>query len=153
MKVYISGKIGEEVPSDETRIKFVLACASLFAMGHEYFNPTCSGLGSLAEKLAKQNGTTFYEEILLLDLVELKKCDAVLMLPDWEQSPGALTEYQYAKATRKKFFFAKREHAEEFLRKQWATLPENRRRPASRAAVKEMFQYAKKHVEEAWIGI
>ena len=153
MKVYISGKIGEEVPSDETRIKFVLACATLFEMEHEYFNPTCSGLGSLAEKLAKQNGTTFYEEILLLDLMELKKCDAILMLSDWKQSPGAQVEYQFAKAIGKNIRFAKREHAEAYLMEQWSAIPENGKRRLGHAAVKDMQKYAEEHINEIWLPI
>jgi hypothetical protein len=40
MKVYISGKIGEEVISDATRQKFVRAEKMLEAKGYDVFNPT-----------------------------------------------------------------------------------------------------------------
>lgn len=96
MKIYISGKIGEEIPSPETLAKFKAAEDMLKGKGFDVFNPTTSGLGAHAESLAKKNGTTFYEEILLLDLQELKKCDAIYMLSDWVQSPGALIETNYA---------------------------------------------------------
>ena len=153
MKVYISGKIGEEVPSDEIRIEFTIACAVLSAMGHECFNPICSGLGSIAERLAKLNGTTFYEEILLLNLMELKKCDAILMLPDWNQSPSAQVEYQFAKVIGKSIRFAKRGHAEEYLMKQWCAIPENGKRRLSHATVKDMKKYVDEHINEIWLPI
>lgn len=96
IKFYISGKIGEEVPSPETLAKFKAAEDMLKGKGFDVFNPTTSGLGAHAESLARKNGTNFYEEILLLDLQELKKCDAIYMLSDWVQSPGALIETNYA---------------------------------------------------------
>lgn len=35
---------------------------------------------------------------MLLDLQELAKCDAICMLPDWIESPGAEVEFRFAKA-------------------------------------------------------
>lgn len=96
--VYISGKIGEEVLSEATREKFAKAEKWLKAQGYDVFNPTTSGLGKAAEQAAKKYATTFYKEILLYDLMALKRCDAIYMLPDWKHSPGALVEYFYAKA-------------------------------------------------------
>ena len=98
MKVYISGKIGEEVLSDATRKKFARAEDMLRLKGYDVFNPTTSGLGKLAEDLAKKNGTDFYREIMVLDLGELALCDAIYMLPDHKDSPGAAVELAYAKA-------------------------------------------------------
>ena len=93
MRVYISGKIGEEVLSEATREKFAKAEAYLKGWDFEVFNPTTSGLGERAEELAKVNGTDFYTEIMKLDLAELTKCDAIYMLTDWTDSPGAKREY------------------------------------------------------------
>jgi len=101
MRIYISGKIGEETPSPETLAKFRRVEDMLCSMGYDVFNPTTSGLGAHAESLAKKNGTTFYEEILLLDQQELKKCDGVYMLNDWRLSPGARSELALARALRR----------------------------------------------------
>ena len=100
MKFYISGKIGENAPSKETLAKFKEAEEFLKEKGHEVFNPTTSGLGLHAESLARaaDYDTSFYQEILLLDLVQLSQCDAVLMLPDWHQSPGTKVELMLASA-------------------------------------------------------
>ncbi|GAY28491.1 MULTISPECIES: DUF4406 domain-containing protein [Prevotellaceae] len=97
-KVYIAGKIGKEFPSEATFIKFEKAERQLLSKGYETFNPTNSSLGATADALAKLNGTDFYREIMLLDLQELAKCDAICMLPDWIESPGAEVEFRFAKA-------------------------------------------------------
>ncbi len=97
-KVYISGKIGEEVLSDATREKFAKAEEYIKAKGYKVFNPTTSGLGTMADAYAKACGTNFYTEILLLDIMELKKCDIICLLPDWDESPGAQAELFFAKA-------------------------------------------------------
>jgi len=96
MRVYISGKIGEEVLSEATREKFAKAERELREWDFDVFNPTTSGLGAKAEELAKVNGTDFYTEIMNLDLAELAWCDAIYMLTDWTDSPGAKREYTEA---------------------------------------------------------
>ena len=97
-KVYISGKIGEEVLSEATRQKFASAEKFLKAKGYKVFNPTTSGYGKIAENTAKAKGTTFYREILLLDIMALQQCDIICLLPDWNESPGAQAELSFAKA-------------------------------------------------------
>ena len=82
MRVYISGKIGEEVLSDATRRKFAKAERELREWDFDVFNPTTSGLGLRAEELARQNGTDFYTEIMKLDLEALSWCDAIYLLLD-----------------------------------------------------------------------
>ena len=96
MKVYISGKIGEEILSEATRQKFAKAESYLRDCGFEVFNPTTSGLGELAERRAKEKGTDFYTEIMELDLEQLRGCDAIYMLTDWQDSPGAIREHSEA---------------------------------------------------------
>ena len=96
MKVYISGKIGEEVLSEVTRQKFANAESFLRERNFDVFTPTASGLGELAEKLAKEKGTDFYTEIMILDLEQLIHCDAIYMLRDWQSSPGAIREFMEA---------------------------------------------------------
>lgn len=97
MKVYISGKIGEEVLSEATRQKFAKAEKELRSWDFDVFNPTTSGLGAKAEELARQNGTDFYTEIMKLDLAELERCDAIYLLSDWVDSRGAKQELSRAK--------------------------------------------------------
>ena len=115
MKVYISGKIGEVIPSQETLAKFKEAENDLLSLGFEVFNPTTSGLGkkadALAAKLSKESGKAieWYDAIMLLDLEELAKCDAICMLEDWKDSDGATTEAFYALATKKRFIFSHKE--------------------------------------------
>lgn len=98
MKVYISGKIGEEVISDATREKFARAEKILGALGYDVFNPVTSGLGKMADNHAIATGHSFYREILALDIEALNNCDAIFMLPDYEESPGALAELAFARA-------------------------------------------------------
>ncbi len=107
MKVYISGKIGKDNPNLETLAKFKKAEDMLKSKGHEVFNPTTSGLGRHAESLvqAADYDTSFYQEILLLDLAQLSKCNAVLVLPDWHRSPGAKVEMMLAMALEKPIFY------------------------------------------------
>lgn len=108
MKIYISGKIGEDVPSPETLEKFKMAEDSLRFLGYDVFNPTTSGLGKkadeLAARLSRESGkeVSWYDAILLLDLEELAKCDAICLLDDWKGSDGASTEAFYALATKKR---------------------------------------------------
>lgn len=97
-KVYIAGKIGEDYPSEATLQRFATAERLLKTIGYEVFNPTCSGLGAKAEALAKEKGTDFYREIMLLDLEVLAGCDAIYMLPGWTKSPGARAELKFAEA-------------------------------------------------------
>ena len=100
MKFYISGKIGKEDPSPETLAKFKKAEDMLRSKGHDVFNPTTSGLGRHAESLAQaaDYDTSFYQEIMLLDLVQLAQCDAVFVLEDWQNSPGSKPELMLAMA-------------------------------------------------------
>ena len=107
MRVYISGKIGKDNPSKETLAKFKKAEDMLKSKGHEVFNPTTSGFGNHAEKMvqAASYDTSFYQEILLMDLVQLAQCDAVLVLSDWHRSPGAKVEIMLATALEKPIYY------------------------------------------------
>ena len=100
MRIYISGKIGKDNPSPETLAKFKEAEDMLRSRGHEVFNPTTSGLGRHAESLvqAADYDTSFYQEIMLLDLVQLSQCDAVMVLNDWHNSDGSKVELMLAQA-------------------------------------------------------
>ncbi|MBR6375049.1 MAG: DUF4406 domain-containing protein [Alloprevotella sp.] len=120
MRVYISGKIGEETPSPETLAKFKKAEDMLKGKGYQVFNPTTSGYGAYAEEFVRNYNKClpenmckieWYDKILLMDLDAVATCHAIYMLDDWENSPGANTEYSYAMAIGRKIFFQSKEDA------------------------------------------
>lgn len=107
MRVYVSGKIGEGTISEKTRKKFEAATLELEKMGYEVFDPTAEMWQShLQEKYKvdcrwEYRVVSFYDYVLLRDLMVLATCDAICLLSDWCWSPGARTELDYALATRK----------------------------------------------------
>ncbi|MBR1558030.1 MAG: DUF4406 domain-containing protein [Prevotella sp.] len=123
MRVYISGKIGEEVLSEATRQKFARAEVMLRSKGFNVFNPTTSGFGAYAEEFVENYNKCiseimckrkWYDQILLMDLDALATCHAIYLLDDWEDSDGANVEFSYAMATGKKVFFQDKEDAAVF---------------------------------------
>ena len=120
MKFYIAGKIGEEKVSPGTLAKFKKVETVLREHGYEVFNPTTSGLGKIADVKvleAERQGkkTSWYQEILKLDLNELSFCDGIFLLKDYKQSDGAMIEYHFALANKKKFLFQELFHGVDFL--------------------------------------
>ena len=124
MKVYISGKIGEEVISEATRQKFAKAEEMLKAKGHEVFNP-CNAAwqhvlkrgyeNELFEKGGMKASTIpFYDYCLLRDMMALSTKDAIYFLEDWDKSPGAGAENSFAMATGKKMLWQRLEDAQVF---------------------------------------
>ena len=108
MKIYISGKIGEEVISEATRQKFAKAQKELESKGHEVFNPTCAvwqshlmhGFGAdIQQTIAPPGGPiSRYAYFLLRDMMALATKDAIYMLKDWTKSFGARAEREFALA-------------------------------------------------------
>ena len=120
MKFYIAGKVGEEKVSPGTLAKFKKAETVLREHGYEVFNPTTSGLGKIADVKvleAERQGkkTSWYQEILKLDLNELSFCDGIFLLKDYKKSDGAMIEYHFALANKKKFLFQELFHGVDFL--------------------------------------
>ena len=64
---------------------------------------TASGQEQIHEELMN-SGHSFYQEIMLLDLVQLAQCDAVLVLGDWHNSPGSKPELMLAMALQMPIF-------------------------------------------------
>ena len=165
MRVYISGKIGEEVISDATRRKFGRAEEMLRAKGHEAFNPTSEKwqrtLRRTYEKDLKGEsawieGTFpgFYTCCLLRDLMMLSTKDAIYLLEDWQQSPGAKAEYQFAVAAGKRMYFADRHDACEYLIERMYREAEESGKPIEYDGLQDRndieIAYFKKHLHEAW---
>lgn len=122
MKVYISGKIGEEVISEATRQKFARAEEMLKAKGYEVFNPCDARWQRILEReygndsYVKSPWLTgrfpeFYAYALLRDLMVLSTKDAIYMLADWTKSDGANVELDFARATGKQLFWESKEDA------------------------------------------
>lgn len=160
MKVYICGKIGEEVISDATRRKFARAEEMLKAKGYEVFNPTTSGLGKVADEKvleAERRGekTTWYQEILKLDLDALSFCDGIYLLNDYKQSDGARIEYDFALANKKKFLFQEFFHGVDFLALEF---DEKVGRGIIEVAPEKSYNKARedwgvKHIDSVWIPL
>lgn len=122
MRVYISGKIGEEVISDATRQKFNKAEEMLKAKGFETFNPTNKVWQMDMQFMFKidmkslpyGDKVDFYSYALLRDMMAMTTCDAIYFLQDWEKSKGANTEMSFAMATGKKMLWQNLEDAQLF---------------------------------------
>lgn len=130
MKVYISGKIGEDVISDATREKFKAAQEMLQSLGYEVFNPTCKDWEGLLKKDYADEKETyikydlgempdFYAYALWRDNRVIATKDAIFMLWDWFNSPGAKAELAFAKATKKKILWQDKMDAIKYLRDKW----------------------------------
>lgn len=113
--IYISGKMGERVLSVATVKKFEVAQNKLLYDGWAVINPGSLSFQRCAQKHVKieekkwqklDNGEfDWYAWLLLWDMHSLALCDAIYMLSDWQDSPGATAEYYYAKACGKEIIF------------------------------------------------
>jgi hypothetical protein len=100
-KIYISGKMGEKVLSQATKEKFARAEEKLRGEGWSYVqNPASDDFQrSLYDYISYRNGRRTPEaDIMLFDIGLLAECDAIYMLRDWRESPGATAEHYFAKA-------------------------------------------------------
>ncbi len=82
MKIYLSGKITGDA---NYRQKFGSMEKELFSYGYVVFNPAILPDGFE------------YEDYIDLDLLILSRCDAIFLMRDWKNSPGAKREYEEAK--------------------------------------------------------
>ena len=119
MRVYISGKIGEEVISEATREKFARAERML----EQHLNPEFDMIINPASEAFQDTMRRAFEwrelrrnlpDILLYDLQWLRTCDAIYFLDDWDKSNGANVEHSYAMATGKKMLWQRLEDAQVF---------------------------------------
>ena len=112
MYIYISGKIGERVISPATRKKFMRYHKMISDYGHTAFNPTSPGWQEYIQTWLKgrknyleKKGISDYAEVLRMDITRLTECDAIYMLPDFIESPGAKAEHAFAIACGKQVFY------------------------------------------------
>jgi hypothetical protein len=113
--IYISGKMGEKRLSKNTIEKFHVAQQKLLDEGWDIINPASPQFQKCAQKHVRieeekwkelEHGSfDWYAWLLLWDMHSLALCDAIYMLRDWKESPGATSEYYYAKACGKDIIF------------------------------------------------
>ena len=123
MRVYISGKIGEEALSDATAQKFARAEAMLYKTGRfsVVFNPCDEAVQYLLKHqydsacIIGDCIADRYSFYLIKTMAEMYRCEAVYMLADWKLSPGARAEYHTAMAMGKRMFFQDRTDAAEYV--------------------------------------
>lgn len=166
-KIYISGKIGEEVISDATREKFARAEEMLRAKGYEVFNPAderwqrtlkrgYEGDSYVKSPWIAGKFPDFYGYCLLRDLMVLSTKDAVYFLDDWQKSNGANTEMSYATATGKRMFFQDRHDACEYLVGRMYKEVRKGNPPGEYLELSRNdaeIAYFTKHLDEAWLPI
>jgi len=92
MKVYVAGPYTPDDGREETRLANI-RCASeaaqqLLKAGHTPFCPHTMTAG--------WEQTCDYDDFLRLGMEWLAACDAILLLPGWEQSQGARREHEEA---------------------------------------------------------
>lgn len=103
--VYVSGKF-TGVSNDEERANIKLACqfgAQLWQLGFAAYTPhtNCMMLTETSKKLG-----VAYEDHLDFDLWLLTMFDAIYMLPNWEDSPGAIREKALASSMKIPVFYS-----------------------------------------------
>ena len=84
MRVYLSGSITLDPFYKE---HFEKAEKKVKVLGFDCYNPTSLHLGENAE----------WSAYMRLDIIQLCKCDIIVMLKGWEESKGARVEYYLAK--------------------------------------------------------
>lgn len=165
MKVYISGKIGEEVISEATRQRFAKAEEMLKAKGYEVENPASgkyqanmnldienSQLGRLSfcmpfNKLA---------EIMMYDFDKIKDCDYVYMLSHWHISHGASLEHDFAEYIGVNILYQDADDAIAYLERRLMREIIASKEPVdldSKEYKKRERGYVYRHLNEVWLQI
>lgn len=99
-RIYVSGKIGD-LNMSEVAIKFAIGVAHLETLGHSPVNP----LGCHDKDDVPCPNPTEWKHYMLNDIAELFDCDGILMLHDWQESPGAKVEHAIAQAMGKQILY------------------------------------------------
>ena len=92
MKVFISGPMtGIE---DFNRAKFNAMEKMLKEHGKSVFNPAWLAVDESWSR----------DDLMAVDIAVLARCDAIVLLPGWENSEGARAEYAYAVSAGKRIY-------------------------------------------------
>ncbi|MDR1652898.1 MAG: DUF4406 domain-containing protein [Prevotellaceae bacterium] len=94
MKIYISGQV-TGLPFDEVTAKFNEAEKYLLEKGFEVISPLKTGIPYAFP----------WESHIAMDILFLLGCDAIYLLPNWNQSKGATLEKTIAELTDKKIIY------------------------------------------------
>ena len=93
MKVYISGPITNK---NNYRIDFFFCVLQLKKMGYQVCNPATFSQEIESDILYCFGRKPTYNEYMKFAIKKLLDCDAITMLPDWQESKGATAERQIA---------------------------------------------------------
>ena len=88
--VYISGKYSGDIDTNIQKAREI--AIKLWESGYAVI---CPHLNSSHMEL---DCKASYEQFLAGDVEILRRCDAIIMLPEWEQSKGAWIEWKDARA-------------------------------------------------------
>lgn len=91
MKVYIAGKISD-LPHSQAFNTFIEYERLLTSHGHEVTNPMRLPHAPDSE----------WEDFMAMDIAHLVRCEAIFLIPGWEDSRGARLEHKLAKHLRLK---------------------------------------------------
>ena len=107
--------MGEKKLSVKTVRKFLAAQKRLSEDGWAIINPASAVFQRDAQMHVKIEEKKWqalefgefhwYDWMLMWDMHSLALCDAIYLLKDWRDSPGATAEYYYAKACGKEIIF------------------------------------------------
>lgn len=100
MKIYISGKIGN-LDMASVRAKFDGAEQQLQSQGFETVNP----LDIHEHEDALVKGASTWEHYMINGIAAIFACDAIYMLHDWQESPGAKIEHSICHLMGKQIFY------------------------------------------------
>lgn len=93
MLIYVSGKYSGDTEKErkDNIFKAGKVAAELWDRGHAVICPHAN-----TSEFLVPTKITQYEDFIKGDLMMIARCDAMVMLPEWENSKGAVLEHNYA---------------------------------------------------------